>query len=52
MSIWQLSATELLEQFRRGAASPVEATEAALGRIDALDVKVNAFCLVDAERAL
>lgn len=52
MSIWQLSATQLLERFRRGEASPVEATEAALARIQSLDAKVNAFCLVDAERAL
>ncbi len=52
MDIWELSATELIERFRRGEASPVEATEAALARIAALDGKVNAFCLVDGERAM
>lgn len=47
-----LSATELLDAFKRKALSPVEATQAALDRIDATDSDVNAFCLVDAERAL
>jgi aspartyl-tRNA(Asn)/glutamyl-tRNA(Gln) amidotransferase subunit A len=47
-----LAATELLRRYRTRELSPVEATEAALARIDRHDPTVNAFCLVDAERAL
>src|SRR5205807_5271646 len=47
-----LSATELLAGYRSGRLSPVEATQAVLNRIDELDSKVNAFVLVDADRAL
>ncbi|HXV94480.1 MAG TPA: amidase [Pseudonocardia sp.] len=47
-----LSATELLAAYRSGALSPVEATRAALERIEELDRHVNAFCLVDPEAAL
>ena len=46
------TATELLRLFRTGQASPVEATQAVLARIAALDPVLNAFCVVDAERAL
>jgi aspartyl-tRNA(Asn)/glutamyl-tRNA(Gln) amidotransferase subunit A len=46
------SATELLDRFRAGTASPVEATRAALDRIEAYDGAVNAFCHVDPDRAL
>ena len=35
-----------------GATSPVEATQAVLARIDALNPTLNAFCLVDADAAL
>lgn len=52
MSVWQLSATELLENFRQKQLSPVEATEAALARIAELDGKVNSFALVDGTRAM
>ncbi len=48
----QCTATELLERYRRAEASPVEATEAVLARIDRLDGVLNAFCLVDADRAV
>ncbi|CAN5228194.1 amidase [soil metagenome] len=51
-AIWRLSATDLLAKFRRGDVSPVQATQSALDRIDAVDGKVNACCLVDTERAL
>jgi len=44
-----LSATELLRLYRTRRASPVEATEAVLGRIGRLNPVLNAFCLV-AER--
>lgn len=46
------TATELLAHYRAGSASPVEATAAVLARIDALNPRLNAYCLVDAEAAL
>jgi len=45
-------AVELVEGYRSGALSPVEATQAALDAIERYDKKVNAFVLVDAEGAL
>ncbi|MBB5158164.1 amidase [Saccharopolyspora phatthalungensis] len=47
-----LTATELLTGYAAGELSPVEATEAALRRIADADSAVNAYCLVDADRAL
>lgn len=47
-----LSATELVAAYRAGTLSPVEATQDVLDRIDQVDDKVRAFCLVDADRAL
>jgi len=47
-----LSAAELIAGYRDGSLSPVEATEAALARIEAQDGKFNAFRLVDAESAI
>ena len=47
-----LSALDLLAQYRRKVLSPVEATKAALAQIEALNPKLNAFCLVDADAAL
>ncbi len=47
-----LSAAESIAAYRDGSLSPVEATEAALARIEAHDGKYNAFRLVDAESAL
>src|SRR5207253_8707975 len=44
--------SELASLFRRREASPVEATRFALERIGKLNPQYNAFCLVDAERAL
>ena len=46
------SATELLGLYRERRASPLEATRAVLDRIDALNPKLNAFCLVAHESAL
>ncbi|MBI1845554.1 MAG: amidase, partial [Candidatus Rokubacteria bacterium] len=46
-----LSAVELLRRYADRSLSPVEAVEAALGRIAGLNPKLNAFCLVDAESA-
>jgi len=47
-----LSATELCHLYRTRQLSPVEATRAVLQRIERFDPEVNAFCLVDEERAL
>jgi aspartyl-tRNA(Asn)/glutamyl-tRNA(Gln) amidotransferase subunit A len=47
-----MSAGALLEAYRRKTLSPVEATKAALARIERLEPKLNAFVLVDAEGAL
>jgi aspartyl-tRNA(Asn)/glutamyl-tRNA(Gln) amidotransferase subunit A len=47
-----LAAAELVRAYADREISPVEATQAALDRIDGYDKAVNAFCLVDPERAL
>lgn len=47
-----LTAVELLRLYRKRAASPVEATKAALDRIARFDPAVNAYCHVDEEGAL
>ena len=47
-----LSATELLAAYNSHALSPVEVAEYLLGRIEALDAKINAFCLIDPETTL
>lgn len=47
-----LSAAELLRLYRRRALSPVEATQASLDRIHRFNAAVNAYCLVDDDRAL
>jgi aspartyl-tRNA(Asn)/glutamyl-tRNA(Gln) amidotransferase subunit A len=46
-----LSAAELAEQFGRRTLSPVEALEATLARAEAIQPKLNAFCLIDAASA-
>ncbi|MEP6783700.1 MAG: amidase [Acidobacteriota bacterium] len=46
------TATVLLNLYRTRQASPVEATQAVLARITDLDPTLNAFCLVDPDRAL
>ncbi|MFQ5775430.1 MAG: amidase [Kiloniellaceae bacterium] len=45
-------AGEMIARFRDGSLSPVEATRAALERIEKHDPALNAFILVDAEGAL
>ena len=47
-----MTATELCERYRSKALSPVEATEAALARIERLNPELNAFLLVDGDGAL
>src|SRR6185295_17993839 len=46
------TATELLDLYRSGQASPVEATEAVLARIAECDPVLNAFRIVDAQSAM
>jgi aspartyl-tRNA(Asn)/glutamyl-tRNA(Gln) amidotransferase subunit A len=46
------TAAELQAAYRSGELSPVEVTETALERIERRDGELNAFCLVDGERAL
>jgi aspartyl-tRNA(Asn)/glutamyl-tRNA(Gln) amidotransferase subunit A len=46
------SATELLALYAARRASPVEALQAVLARVERLNPLLNAFCLVDAETAL
>jgi aspartyl-tRNA(Asn)/glutamyl-tRNA(Gln) amidotransferase subunit A len=44
--LWALSATELVEAFRKRTLSPLDVTRAVLARIEQLNPKLNAFCLV------
>src|SRR3954452_5317837 len=48
----QLNAAELLRLYRRGELSPLDVTRDALARIERVQPRVNAFVVVDAERAL
>ncbi|MFD9888639.1 amidase [Amycolatopsis sp. NPDC059027] len=47
-----LTASELVAAYATGELSPVEATQNALGVIEEREDEVNAYCLVDADRAL
>ena len=47
-----LPATELVARYQTRALSPVDVTRAVLDRIDALNPKLNAYCLVDAVGAM
>jgi aspartyl-tRNA(Asn)/glutamyl-tRNA(Gln) amidotransferase subunit A len=49
---YAMTATELIDAYRAGETSPVEATESVLDRIEAADPALNAFCLIDREAAL
>lgn len=51
-SLGTMNAAELVDLFQRGDASPVEATRAALDRIERFNPTVNAYTYVDAEGAL
>jgi aspartyl-tRNA(Asn)/glutamyl-tRNA(Gln) amidotransferase subunit A len=46
------SATELLQLYRSGRASPLEATQAVLARIESLNPRLNAFCHLAGDEAL
>src|SRR6516165_826329 len=47
-----LSATSLLDLYRKKALSPVEVTRFLLDRLDTLQPKINAFCIIDRDGAL
>jgi aspartyl-tRNA(Asn)/glutamyl-tRNA(Gln) amidotransferase subunit A len=44
--LWAHTASELVEGFRKKTLSPVDVTRAVLARIEQLNPKLNAFCLV------
>ncbi|MGH7115063.1 MAG: amidase [Stellaceae bacterium] len=46
------SAVSLIEQYRRRALSPVETTALVLDRLDLLQPRINAFCIIDRDGAL
>jgi aspartyl-tRNA(Asn)/glutamyl-tRNA(Gln) amidotransferase subunit A len=48
----EMSAAELSAAYKTKELSPVEVTIALLGRIEALDAEVNAFCLIDRDATL
>ena len=52
MDLTQITATELIELYRRGDASPVEAMQQTLERVERLDPVLNAFCLIDADAGM
>ncbi|MBC5768210.1 amidase [Ramlibacter albus] len=47
-----LTATELLEHYRRGTLSPVEVTRTVVERAERSQPLLNAFCVIDPEAAL
>src|SRR5215210_7886070 len=51
-AVLEATAAQLSAGYRRGELTPVEVTETSLTRIELADPVLNAFCLVDAERAL
>ncbi|HTG97902.1 MAG TPA: amidase family protein, partial [Burkholderiales bacterium] len=50
--LWALSATELVEGFRKRTLSPVEVTKAVLARIEQFNPVLNAFNLVASDEAI
>lgn len=52
MDLTQCTATELMELYRGGDASPVEALQQVLDRVERLDPVLNAFVFVDAETGM
>lgn len=51
MDLCELSATALAGHIRRKTVSPVEAAEAALARIEAVNPRLNCFCFVYGDEA-
>jgi aspartyl-tRNA(Asn)/glutamyl-tRNA(Gln) amidotransferase subunit A len=52
MDLTQLTATELIGLYRTGQASPVEAMQQVLERVERVDPILNAFVLVDADAGM
>jgi aspartyl-tRNA(Asn)/glutamyl-tRNA(Gln) amidotransferase subunit A len=52
MDALDLSAAQLIDAYRGGALSPVETARAAIDRAERLNGRLNAFSLIDRERAL
>ena len=52
MDLTQCTATELMALYRSGDASPVEAMQQTLDRVERLDPVLNAFCYLDADAGL
>ncbi|MEU3625929.1 amidase [Amycolatopsis coloradensis] len=52
MNDTKLTASELVAAYATGELSPVEATQNALRAIEERDGEINAYCLVDADKAL
>ena len=52
MDLTQLTATELIHLYRTGQASPVEAMQQVLERVERVDPIINAFILVDADAGM
>ena len=50
--LYELSATNLIALYRAKKASPVEAAQSVLKRIDTLQSTYNAFCVIDPEHTL
>src|SRR5690348_203225 len=46
------SAVQLVDLYRRRVLSPVEATRAVIDRLDAVEPRINAFCVVDRDGAM
>ena len=49
--LWKMSAVQVVDLLRRREVSPLEATDAALARIEATNPKINAIVTLCAERA-
>ena len=50
--VCSLSATDLVDEYRARRLSPIDVTGAVLKRIERLNETYNAFCVIDADRAL
>ena len=50
--IFKLSAYELVEAYKNKTLSPVEVTKSIIDRANKIDKEVNAFVLIDEEKAI
>jgi aspartyl-tRNA(Asn)/glutamyl-tRNA(Gln) amidotransferase subunit A len=51
-ALWRQTATELAAAYRASSATPVEATQACLARLDAVNPRLNAVVIVDRNGAM